>query len=356
MKIAVVTDSHYGVRNDSPVFLQYIVDFFTNQFFPYLKAHGITHVIHGGDLVDSRKKVNIRTLEALHNSFFDPIKEMGINTLAICGNHDVYYKNTNELNLVREAFHDELPEHIHFVQDIETVNFAGIDIDCYGWINQSNIDAALALMEKPKSKVAFGHFEFAGFEMSRGQIMLHGMDHKLLRKYEFVGSGHYHERSQRDNVTYFGTPYPLTWIDYGCPRGFHVFDTETLELEFVRNHKTLFYKLIYDDSEMSLDDHIERYRSTDLKDAMVKIIVHSCQRPAELDLFRKEIDSLQPMTVATIEDTKRFVLEEVEIKESESTLSVLTRYADVAEIDQKDELKAFLTEVYHEAIAESLND
>jgi len=66
----------------------------------------------------------------------------------------------------------------------------------------------------------FGHFEFANFPMHKGVDNLHGMATDMFQKYELVCSGHYHTRSQRDNIVYLGTPYEINWQDYGDDKGY----------------------------------------------------------------------------------------------------------------------------------------
>ena len=58
MKIALITDTHFGARNDSLLFLDFFRKFYENIFFPTLKERGIKEIIHLGDVVDRRKFIN----------------------------------------------------------------------------------------------------------------------------------------------------------------------------------------------------------------------------------------------------------------------------------------------------------
>ena len=98
MKIALLNDTHFGVRNDSDAFRQHQVDFLENQFFPYLKEHKIKTLIHLGDVVDRRKFINHQTASTFRKVFFDKLWQEKIDTHIIIGNHDTYFKNTNEVN------------------------------------------------------------------------------------------------------------------------------------------------------------------------------------------------------------------------------------------------------------------
>ena len=90
MKIALITDTHFGARNDSLLFLDFFSKFYKNIFFPTLKERGITEVIHLGDVVDRRKFINYKTLNSMKEILFFPLKEMGGNVKIIVGNHDIY--------------------------------------------------------------------------------------------------------------------------------------------------------------------------------------------------------------------------------------------------------------------------
>ena len=61
MKIALLNDTHFGARNDSPAFLDYFMRFYNEIFFPYCKENNITTLIHLGDVVDRRKFINFKT-------------------------------------------------------------------------------------------------------------------------------------------------------------------------------------------------------------------------------------------------------------------------------------------------------
>jgi DNA repair exonuclease SbcCD nuclease subunit len=114
------------------------------------------------------------------------------------------------------------------------VTFDGLKILMMPWINNANYNSAITKMEQTDAQVMFGHFEIAGFEMMRGQTCDHGMDVKHFQKFDMVLSGHFHHKSTMGNITYLGNPYELTWGDYDDPRGFHILDTETRELEFIQ--------------------------------------------------------------------------------------------------------------------------
>ena len=104
MKIAIVNDTHFGVRNDSPLFLQHILNYLQHTFIPYLLENKIDTIIHLGDFFDRRKYVNFNTLASVRKQFVEPLHQHNILMYVTLGNHDTYYRNTNEINSIKELF------------------------------------------------------------------------------------------------------------------------------------------------------------------------------------------------------------------------------------------------------------
>ena len=90
-------------------------------------------------------------------------------------------------------------------------------------------------IESTDAQVLMGHLEVKRFTMYKGFTNFdHGLDRKVFGKFDRAFSGHFHHKSTQDNITYLGSPhYQMTWSDYGDKRGFHIFDTETREIEFI---------------------------------------------------------------------------------------------------------------------------
>ena len=96
MRVAIITDTHYGARKGSKHLHDYFEQFYKNVFFPSLEAEGIDTIIHMGDVFDSRKSIDYYSLEWAKRVVFEPMKKYKVH--AITGNHDCYYKNTNVIN------------------------------------------------------------------------------------------------------------------------------------------------------------------------------------------------------------------------------------------------------------------
>jgi predicted phosphodiesterase len=78
MKIAILNDTHAGVRNSSDIFVDYHRRFFEEVFFPYLNEHNIKQILHLGDYYDHRKFVNFKALNENRKHFLEMLKLYGI--------------------------------------------------------------------------------------------------------------------------------------------------------------------------------------------------------------------------------------------------------------------------------------
>ena len=100
MKVAIITDQHFGARKNSKHFHEYFLKFYNDIFFPAIEEEGITTIIDMGDTFDSRKGVDFSCLEWAKTNYYDRLRDMGCTIHSIVGNHTAYYKNTNEVNSI----------------------------------------------------------------------------------------------------------------------------------------------------------------------------------------------------------------------------------------------------------------
>ena len=291
MKIALINDTHFGARGDSQLFFDYFMKFFDEVFFPYIKEHNIKTVIHAGDLMDRRKFVNFNILNQVRTKFIDRLKTEEVDVHCILGNHDVYYRNTNMVNSVRELFNDDLK----LYEKPEVVNFDGLDIALLPWVNKENYDESVVFLKSAPAPILIGHLELTGYDVMRGVKFDGGMNPNLLDRFEKVISGHFHCRQEKDNVYYMGTQYQITFSDLNETKGFHVLDTETRQLEFIENPFKMFHTLRYNDSKGAID--IDKIDYSYLKDSYIKLFVEAKKHLYGFDRF---MDRLYDEGVAKI--------------------------------------------------------
>ena len=347
MKIALINDTHWGARNDSPAFIDYFNKFYNEVFFPYLQQNNINTIIHLGDVVDRRKFINHNTAHNFKLNFWDKIDLLNIDTHVIIGNHDTYYKNTNEINALQNL---NISFNTKVYTSCETVNFDGLDILFMPWICDANMEDSLQNIDKSTAEIVMGHLEIKGFEMHKGHLNEQGLDKNLFKRFEKVISGHFHKKSDDGQVYYLGCPYQLTWSDYNCPKGFHIFDTTTRELTRVPNPAVMFKKFIYDDKK-------EDYSKKDLSDyenTYVKLFISqktdSDMFDKLLDRFHNEINAYEINVIEDLSSDINSTVKENILDQGEDTLTFLGNYIDQVDTTlDRAKLKTFAKQLYVEA-------
>lgn len=347
MKIALINDTHWGARNDSPAFIDYFNKFYEEVFFPYLQENNIKTLIHLGDVVDRRKFINHNTAHNFKLKFWDKTEELNLDTHVLLGNHDTYYKNTNEVNALQNL---NIPKNTKVYTKSETVTFDGLDILFLPWICDDIMEETLLSIDSSTAQIVMGHLEIKGFEMHKGHINEQGLDKSLFKRFEKVISGHFHKRSDDGHVYYLGSPYEITWSDYNCPKGFHIFDTETRELTRIPNPITVHKKLIYNDKQ---EDYTKK-DLTQFENTFVKLFISN---KTDTDMFDKLVDKFHNETnvyeLNIIEDLTSDLTSTVKeniLDQGEDTLTFLGNYIDQIDTTlDKTKLKKFAKELYVEA-------
>lgn len=349
MKLALITDTHFGVRGDSVAFLNNTKKFLDNTFFPYLDSNDIQTVIHLGDLVDRRKYININTATRLRVDFLDKLFQRNLDVHFIVGNHDTFYKDTNEVNALKELVENAYPSFKTYTKHAESVNFAGVPILFVPWICDDNRSQVVESIKNTPAQIAMGHLEIQGFEMYRGSIVSHGYSRDVFTRFDIVMSGHYHHRSSDGHIFYLGSHGEFTWSDFDDPRGFHIFDNDTRELTFIENPYKMFKKIWYDE-ETNQEIEAEEY-----KDCIVKVITKNKTNLYEFDKFIEKLENVNPLEVQIVEDNLNLDIEEDEniVNEAGSTLDIFKKYIDTYDLKNvnKEHLNKKIVELYTEAMS-----
>jgi DNA repair exonuclease SbcCD nuclease subunit len=352
LKVAIINDTHFGARNDNPIFLEHFMLFWEDVFFPYLKANNIRHIIHLGDLMDRRKYVNFQTLNVVRKRFVKPLNDMAITMDVILGNHDVFFKNTNNINSVKELFQwSELCDNwrIHYKPTI--VEFGGTKIGFVPWITKDNEQECLDFIAAKESSILMGHFELSGYEVLRGVQHHDGMDPGLLSAYDAVYSGHFHCKHSKDNVHYLGTQYQITFSDLKETKGFHVLDTETGELEYIHNPHRLFTAFNYndDDGRDFFDGSVDW---NCYKETYVRLVIEKKINPFMLDRVIEKLNESGCHSITVNDQTSidRGSKLEEKVDLSKDTLTLICEEIDRMDgIEDPTRLKNLIRELYVEA-------
>lgn len=349
MKIAIITDTHWGSRGDRQALIEHFKVFYKELFFPTLKRMGITTVWHLGDLVDRRKFINYHTLDAMKKSFLDPLRALRGDVHIVLGNHDMYYKDRVSPNALNELLNEYDTFNLHLEPKIVG------NITVIPWMCGETEKKAHRLMQDSKTRFCFGHLQIKDFEMDRGRFADEGEDIDSFSKFDAVLTGHFHHKSSYNNIHYLGAPYEMTWKDYDDTKGFHIFDDETGELEFIENPYKLFHKFYYNDEGTHITELIEQVdNAINLKNAFIKVVVKNRNNSYWFDTFIDKITERGVTDLQIVDDHYNLNVEADEdiLGQAEDTLTILNSCID--SIDARcdpNELKHLLKTLYDEAQA-----
>lgn len=234
----------------------------------------IDHIIHVGDLFDNRVSIDIDTLARATDYFLQPLRARNVKLTMICGNHDLYYKQSSVVSSCDHVFTDNKNVTVH-----KSACHLDNNIIIVPWINKENRQSTLQTIELSHAKYVFGHLELAGFQMYRGVVAKTGDDHSIFGKFDHVYSGHFHHKNSQANITYLGNNQQQTWSDYGDVRGFHIFDDHTGRLDFIANPNNMFEYLSFDDQLTVVNG------DWNVEDKFVRINIGEVKRKTNLDKF-----------------------------------------------------------------------
>ena len=342
MQVAIITDQHFGFKKGSKLYLEYFQKFYDEVFFPTIEKMGITTVLDLGDTFDNRKGVDLYSLEWAKRNYFSRLASNKVSVISIVGNHTAYYKNTNDINTIDLLLREY--DNIRILSESEQVRVGNLDILFIPWINQENSVRTYKMIKESKAKVAMGHLELNGFVATHGHTMENGADFECYDKFKQVFSGHYHTRSSNGKIYYLGNPYEMFWNDCDDPRGFHIYDTDTLKLKTINNPNKLYKKIFYNDTPRQL------FKFGEYKNKIVKVIVKSKSSEKEYDRFMESLSKANPYDIKVIERTDDLIFDGDIVNQTEDTMTLLNSYIDDLETNlNKSKIKGLVKEIYQEA-------
>ena len=267
----------------------------------------------------------------------------------IPGNHDTFYKNTNDLNSLKELLGHYMNE-VNIVMKPTVMDFDGFKMGLIPWITAENNEESMDFINNCKADWIGAHLELGGFDMMRGIQNHGGMDHRIFSRFERVLSGHYHTKSTKDNIIYLGTQLELFWSDAHDPKFFHILDTDTRELTAIQNNHTLFHKIVYNDTETDYNN----YDVSRCDNKFIKIVVITKK---DLYTFDRFVDRIQDRPIHELKIAENFdeflgTNVDDDAVSVEDTGELLDSYIDATDtVLDKDKLKTNMRNLLTEAQA-----
>ena len=349
MKVAVLNDTHCGIRNSSQIFLDNASEFYSEVFFPHCEQENVKQIIHLGDYYDNRKVVNIKALNHNRKHFLNEMRKRGMTMDIIPGNHDTYFKNTNDMNSLKELLGHFMNE-INIIMEPTVMEYGSLKMAMLPWICQDNYEKSLDFITNCKADWLGAHLELNGFEMMRGVKNTHGMSRDLFKKFELVLTGHYHCQSREDNIWYLGSQMEFFWSDAHDPKFFSIIDTERRSVQRIRNPYTLFEKIVYNDKETDYNN----FRFENLNKKFVRVVVVERTDTFAFDQFIDRIQAQDIHDLKISENFNEFIGANVndEGLKVDDTPQLMDDYVDGVETDlDKDKIKLMMRDLMTQAQA-----
>ena len=328
--ILVVGDIHFGINDQYGTFLDYQFNTL-NWIYEIAEQNKVTDIVFLGDIFDKRRNINLRILDLVYKHF----GKVDIPHHLLLGNHDVFYKNRNDVNSLSILFKNE-SIYTNVPTEIEIDNSTLL---LTPWITSANYDESVSIIENSTADYMFGHLDLVGFEMNKGFISEKStFNTNILKKFKRVLSGHYHIYSEQKNITYLGSVCQLNWNDYNVDKYIGLLDLESNSLELVKNPFTYYNRLIVK-SEADLDIDFEQYR-----DKCVKLYLY-VKRSIKIE---KMINSLIEIAA------KVFIIDEqvinntrdinIDVEETEEITELWKKYLDETNFTSKD--KRYIIKIF----------
>lgn len=268
--------------------------------------NNIESIIFLGDLFHTKKEHSTKSI--------DLAIEIGkllekFETHLICGNHDVYYKNTLELSSLK-IFEKFSNIHVHYEPYILNNKIGLCPWSCnYNTLNTS---------------ILMGHFDIKEFKMNNTIISEVGENPKNFKDYDLVLSGHYHTPSENYNIKYLGSVYQHNFNDINSKRGYYIFDDEILSLEFIEFTSSPKFIYVYDNI----------YNKEDITNNIIKIFFSNKLSENEISTVIQDISLLNPLEIST--NYSKLSFDEISINteniELLNEIDLLYEYLDKIEI------------------------
>lgn len=222
-KILITSDWHIesGIYTDIGIeYLNFVED--------YCKENNIEKIIIAGDLVEKASKIKNDSFKALFFKLFE-MKNNGLELIIILGNHDIYTNDNDSLIEIFSVFGK-------VIKSPEQMTIYNRQFDMVPYTKRED--------DLPKEgDILITHISIADFSFDNNYHVNEkvAFAREYFKDFNYVFSGHFHKQQTKDNITYIGSPYQLSFGEEGQDKGFIVFDCKTSEWERINYTKAPKY-------------------------------------------------------------------------------------------------------------------
>lgn len=259
MKTIILSDTHYGIKQNSITWMNSQIDFIYNELIPCIKyliekEHQLVRIIHCGDVFDSRSSINPYIAAAVRKAYTELANLCQVYIVA--GNHDFYSPNDDSVSALDFAFNGV--KNLNVIKDkIAPLWFGEYDNVSLlvPWYEFDKKELLTQIIDEYKPKYIFCHTDLTRLSD----------EYKELLKDITVFSGHIHTPQKENNLITLGSTYALTFADCNADRGFYIHTDETNELKFVKAKNIIKFWRFYNKEIFDIDvtkvnnDYIELY-------------------------------------------------------------------------------------------------
>lgn len=345
--IVILGDLHFGIRGDSRLFLSYQEKIINNVIIPYLDKNreNIEKIVILGDIFDKRRQVNIFVLNAV-KEFFDKLETYGIPIFITIGNHDTFFKNTNDINsptLILSKYTN--------IKIIDNIPYEEDDCLFVPWVSSDNVLSCIDSIKYSDAKYVFGHFEINNAKLLNNQYCDFGLDPKLFEKFERVFSGHFHYRQSFENIEYTGCLWELSRDDMTQDKGFFVLDPKNGKYEFIPTQYKIFKTITYNEKYTKIPSEDEKPY---YEGSFLKIIIENNSNKSLWNKFVEQIESFSPAEIVysdiqSLEESSDSLIYNIQ---SDDFMSILQEYLSDITSSEKEKSDIFIVckDIYNEAL------
>lgn len=293
--------------------------------FTTAEEKNIRNIIVCGDLFHDRQKMDIPTYQRTFEIFRKHLEGTNRSIYLLLGNHDLWHLEKWDISSVFPLA--SIPN-VRVIDYPSTVEVEGFPISFLPF-TVNPIGELMKISNTHSPRVLFAHLAIDGAVLNvmhgvRSEVSIEhdgGMtkvDPSIFQNWDFIFLGHYHASQKlSSNIEYVGSPLQLSFGESFQHKHIIVFDTETLQKEYIRNTFSPQHFII---SKKDLDKY-------ELKNNFIKVVVEEDMPASDIielrnNLVKESIGSFEIIHeskakehMQVIEDIKSVLLDQGKMME-----------------------------------------